>query len=82
MNKKHITITVIISILTTVATIALWAGGVSNQQDVNTKDIENLKASLECEVVERKDENTEILVKLAEINTNIIYIKKAIDEKE
>jgi len=78
MDKKHITITVIISILTTVATIALWAGGVSNQQNINTENISCLQSELKNEITERKDENTQILVELTEIKTGVLYIKENI----
>ena len=80
MDKKHVT-TIVISILTTIATIALWAGGVSTQQVINTQDISTLKGDLKKEVEERKSQNTEILVKLAEIDTNVIYIRKALDKE-
>ncbi len=80
MDKKHVT-TIVISILTTIATIALWAGGVSTQQVINTQDISTLKGYLKKEVEERKSQNTEILVKLAEIDTNVIYIRKALDKE-
>ena len=80
MDKKHVT-TIVISILTTISTIALWAGGVSTQQVINTQDISSLKGDLKKEVEERKSQNTEILVKLAEIDTNVIYIRKALDKE-
>jgi hypothetical protein len=81
MDKKHI-ITILISILTTIATIALWAGGVSTQQEINTQNISSLQSDLKKEVEERKSQNTEILVKLAEIDTNVLYIKKAVDKEQ
>lgn len=80
MDKKHVT-TIVISILTTIATIALWAGGVSTQQVINTQDISGLKSDLKKEVEERKSQNTVILVKLAEIDTNVLYIRKAVDKE-
>lgn len=80
MDKKHVT-TIVISILTTIATIALWAGGVSTQQVINTQDISSLKGDLKKEVEERKSQNTVILVKLAEIDTNVLYIRKAVDKE-
>ena len=80
MEKKHL-ITILISILTTIATISLWACCVSTQQDINTQDILSLQSDLKKEVEERKSQNTEILVKLAEIDTNVLYIKKALDKE-
>lgn len=78
MDRKQITITVIITILTTVATVALWAGGLSRQQDINTKNIECLQENLNNEIIERKDEHTNVMIKLTEIDTNVLYIKEYI----
>lgn len=80
MDKKHITLTVLITILTTVATIALWAGGVSKQQDINTKNIAILQDGLANEITERKDQNTAIFIKLSEIDTTTKFIKQYIME--
>lgn len=78
MNKKEITITVLLSIATTVTTIALWAGGTSTQQRINTENIASLQNDLKDETNERKTENTQVMVKLAEISTNVLYIKEII----
>jgi cell division protein FtsB len=80
-KTKHITLTIILSLATTITTIALWAGSVSTQQEVNTQRIESLQIALDKEKDERKDENTRIFVELAEIKTGVNYIKEYIDKE-
>ena len=81
-KTKNITLTIILSLATTITTIALWAGGLSKQQEINTENIKCLSVDLTKEISERKNTNTEILVTLAKIETDTSYIKEMVSSKE
>lgn len=77
-----IPLTIAISLCTTVFTVAAWSATIKKQQDINTQDISDLKEDLEKEKLDRKDEYTAIQIELAKIDTNLLYIKKALKIKE
>jgi len=80
--KNSIPIVIIVSLATTVGTLGLWSGGIQTQQKINTVSIGCLRKSLETEKDARKDGQEETNIKLAEINVNLEYIKKAVTGKE
>ena len=82
MDKKQITATVLLSLFTTIAGIGLWSGIVSTQQDINTTNIKCLQIDLVAEKEERKDGYTEILVNLATINANLLFLMEDCNDRD
>ena len=68
----------IIGIVAVLVGVVTYVSGVGQQVKQNTKEIEGHK----CLIEKEQEINVEIQLQLKEIETHLIYIRKAIDEGE